>query len=228
MDPMTQLVAATAAFLLTHFVSSTPLRAALIRGIGEKGYRGLYTLAALATLVWMVYAYNRAPVQPLWPGFKLLPAIFMPFAFILLACGVLSRNPTMVGADKLLKSEEPARGIIRVTRHPVMWGIALWAAAHLLARGDLKSTVFFGGLLVLALAGAAALDARRGLAALRGGDLAPAAGRDRLRAQPPQVEGNRLAQPGDRRRSLRRLLRRARLVVRGAALVRRDGGAPRY
>lgn len=161
MDPFTQLIAATAAFLLTHLASSTPLRPALIGAIGEKGYRALYTVAAFATLIWMVYSYNRAPVQPLWPGLKLLPAIFMPVAFILLACGVLSRNPTMVGAEKLLKSEDPARGIIRVTRHPVMWGIGLWAAAHLLARGDLKSVVFFGGLLVLALAGAAALDARK-------------------------------------------------------------------
>lgn len=161
MDPFTQLVAATAAFLLTHLASSTPLRPALIGAIGEKGYRALYTVAALATLIWMVYAYNRAPTEALWPGLKLLPAIFMPFAFVLLACGVLSRNPTMVGAEKLLQSEDPARGIIRVTRHPVMWGIGLWAAAHLLARGDLKSNVFFGGLLVLALAGAAALDARK-------------------------------------------------------------------
>lgn len=168
MDPFTQLVAATAAFLLTHLASSTPLRPALIGALGEKGYRALYTVAAFATLIWMVYAYNRAPVQPLWPGLKLLPAIFMPVAFILLACGVLSRNPTMVGAEKLLKSEDPARGIIRVTRHPVMWAIGLWAAAHLLARGDLKSVVFFGGLLILSLAGAAALDARK--AKTLGGD----------------------------------------------------------
>jgi uncharacterized membrane protein len=161
MDPFTQLVAATAAFLLTHLASSTPLRPALNGAIGEKGYRALYSVTAFATLIWMVYAYNRAPTEALWPGLKLLPAILMPFAFILLACGLLSRNPTMVGAEKLLKSEDPARGIIRVTRHPVMWAIGLWAAAHLLARGDLKSVVFFGGLLVLALVGAAALDARK-------------------------------------------------------------------
>jgi uncharacterized membrane protein len=161
MDLFTQLVVATAAFLLTHFASSTPLRPALIRSIGELGYRALYSLAAIATLVWMVYAYNRAPVQPLWPGLKLLPAIVMPFAFIVLACGAFARNPTMVGADKLLKNADPARGIIRVTRHPVMWGIALWAAAHLLARGNLESVVFFGGLLALAALGTVALDARK-------------------------------------------------------------------
>ena len=49
MDPFAQLVVATAAFLLTHFASSTPLRPALIGALGEKGYRALYTIAALAT-----------------------------------------------------------------------------------------------------------------------------------------------------------------------------------
>jgi uncharacterized membrane protein len=67
----------------------------------------------------------------------------------------------MVGADKLLKSEDPARGIIRVTRHPIMWGIVLWAAAHIIVRGDAKGLVFFGGFLLLALIGTLAMDARK-------------------------------------------------------------------
>lgn len=161
MNPMTQLVIATAVFLATHFVPSTPLRAAVVKSTGERGYLGLYTLVALATLGWMIYAYSRAPIEPLWPGLRLLPVILMPFALILLFCGVLSRNPTAVGQEKALKAEEPARGILRVTRHPVQWGILLWAAAHVLARGDLKSLVFFGGLLVLSALGTVLIDARK-------------------------------------------------------------------
>jgi uncharacterized membrane protein len=167
MDPMLQLVVATAVFLATHFVPSTPLRAAIVRSVGERAYLGLYVVVALATLGWMIYAYNRAPVEPLWPGLRLLPALVMPFAFILLFCGVLSRNPTAVGQEKALKAEEPARGILRVTRHPVQWGILLWAVAHLLARGDLKSVVFFGGFFLLSALGTMLIDARkaRGLGA---------------------------------------------------------------
>jgi len=67
----------------------------------------------------------------------------------------------MVGADKLLKSEDPARGIIRITRHPIMWGIMLWAASHILARGDLRSLIFFGGLLLVAALGTILMDARK-------------------------------------------------------------------
>src|SRR5688572_2698330 len=161
MDPMALLAVATAAFLATHFVPSTPLRPAIMRATGEKAYLGLYTLVAFVTIGWMIYAYNRAPVQPLWPGLRLLPAIAMPFAFILIVCGVASRNPTAVGQDRALKGEEPARGILRVTRHPVQWGILLWAAAHVLARGDLKALIFFGGFALLSALGMVLIDSRK-------------------------------------------------------------------
>jgi uncharacterized membrane protein len=64
MDPIAHLTAATLAFLGTHFVSSTPLRATLAGAIGERGYLAVYSIAAFATLGWMIWAYGRAP-QPL-------------------------------------------------------------------------------------------------------------------------------------------------------------------
>jgi len=157
---MATLLAATALFLLTHFVASTPLRAMLVKAMGEWPYRGLYSLVAFATLAWMIFAYNAAPRELLWPGLRFVPVVVMPFAFVLLTCGYW-RNPTMVGADKLLKSEDPARGLIRITRHPIMWGLMLWAGAHVLARGDLKSAIFFGGFLLLAGLGTILMDSRK-------------------------------------------------------------------
>jgi uncharacterized membrane protein len=157
---MTMLVVATLAFLATHFVTSTPLRPALVNAMGEWPYRGAYSTVALITLGWMIWAYADAPREQLWTGLRVIPVVLMPLAFVLLACGYW-RNPTMVGAEKLLKSEDPARGIIRITRHPIMWGIMLWAAAHILGRGDLKGLVFFGGFLVLAAVGTLAMDARK-------------------------------------------------------------------
>jgi uncharacterized membrane protein len=157
---MTNLVLATAAFLATHFVTSTPLRPVLVNTLGEWPYRGVYSLVALITLGWMIWAYAAAPHEPLWIGSRNFAVFVMPFAFILIACGYW-RNPTMVGADKLLKSEDPARGMIRITRHPIMWGIMLWAAVHIVARGDVKSLIFFGGFLVLAALGTLAMDARK-------------------------------------------------------------------
>ena len=157
---MTSLVAATAAFVLTHFVTSTPLRPRLVATLGEWPYRGVYSLVAFLTLGWMIWAYAGAPREAMWTGFREIPRIAMPFAFILIACGY-TRNPTMVGADRLLKSADPARGIIRITRHPIMWGVILWAGAHLLARGERAASVFFGGFLILAALGTVLIDRRK-------------------------------------------------------------------
>ena len=163
MDPILHLALATVAFVATHFVSSTPLRMTLVEAIGERAYLGAYSLVSFLTIGWMVFAYLRAPVIPLFsvPGLRLWPLAVMPVAFVLLAAGVMTRNPSAVGQQVGLKSEEPARGIVRVTRHPVMWGIALWAAVHLLARGDVAALVFFGGFLLVALAGTRLMDLRK-------------------------------------------------------------------
>lgn len=160
MDPVFQLALATAVFVATHFVTSTPLRGRLAGAVGERAYLGLYSLVALVAIVWMVIAYRHAPVEPLWTGSRALPVIVMPIAFVLLITGYF-RNPSAVMQGGLLKSPDPARGIIRVTRHPVMWAIMLWSAAHVLARGDLKSVLFFGGFFVVAAGGTVLQDLRK-------------------------------------------------------------------
>ncbi len=163
MTPFTQLVVASVAFLAAHFVSSTPLRARIIAAAGEKAYLGLYSVVAAAALGWMIYAYYRAPFASLWyaPWLRYAPLVIMPIALILIVCGLSTRNPTLVGQERLLESPEAARGILRVTRHPLMWGVALWAASHVLARGDAAAALFFGTFLVLALCGTALSDRRK-------------------------------------------------------------------
>jgi uncharacterized membrane protein len=158
MDPMTQLALATLVFIATHFVTSTPLRGKLVGKFGERPYLGLYSLVALVALVWMVIAYSNAPFKPLWGATRWLPVVAMPFALVLLATGYF-RNPIMQRG--LLKSPDPAHGIVRITRHPLMWAIMLWSGAHLLARGDLKSVLFFGGFFVVAGGGTILQDLRK-------------------------------------------------------------------
>jgi uncharacterized membrane protein len=156
------LLAATAVFLLTHLIPSTPLRPRLVAALGEGRYRGLYVLVAFVTLGWMIRAYAHAPAQDfLWPPLRHVPLLVMPFALILVVGGLVRMNPTAVGAERLLKEAEPARGMVRITRHPFMWGAMLWAAAHILANADAKSAVFFGGFLVLAGLGTVLIDRRK-------------------------------------------------------------------
>ena len=158
---MEMLLLACAVFLATHFMPSTPLRGVLVKSLGQWGYTGVYSAIAFGMIGWMSWAYARAPVEPLWPGVRWLPALLMPISFVLLACGLFANNPTIVGMYRLLKNADPARGIIRVTRHPVMWAFLLWALAHLLARGDMRSLVFFGSFAVLASVGTLLMDRRK-------------------------------------------------------------------
>ena len=163
MDPMAMLALATAVFLLTHYVSSTPLRSGLAAVLGENVYLGLYTLVSLGTLGWMIWAYVKAPYERLWIGdeFKVWAVVLMPVSLVLIACGALGKNPSAVRQESALRSMGEPRGILRVTRHPILWGIALWAFVHLISRGDIASLIFFGGFLLLAISGTVLQDLRK-------------------------------------------------------------------
>lgn len=160
---------ASAAFVFSHLgLASAPLRGRLVARLGEKGFQGLYGLLALLLLGAMIAAYSQASHHVyLWlpgPGLRHLPLLIMPLALILITGGVLIPNPSATGMTGALDKPEPARGVLRITRHPVMWGVGLWAAIHILANGDLASLLFFGGLLLTALGGAWHLDRRMAVA----------------------------------------------------------------
>ncbi|HYH17697.1 MAG TPA: NnrU family protein [Azospirillum sp.] len=158
------LAAAGAFLLITHFgISSTPLRGALVARVGEKRYLGLYALIAALAFVWLVWAYATAPTVPVWsyePWQPWVPLLAMPVALLLIISGESTPNPTAVGRDALLEGADPARGILRITRNPFLWGIALWALAHLVPNGDAASVLLFGTMAVLALAGSVLIDAK--------------------------------------------------------------------
>jgi uncharacterized membrane protein len=161
--PMTELWLAAAVFLATHFgISSTGLRGLLIDWIGEGPYTVAYSTIALAAITWLVMAYNGAPPGPMlwWLGDlgAYVAIVALPVALLLLVGGVSQPNPTAVGGDRLLDNTRPARGALRITRHPVMWGIGLWALSHLLSNGELRGVVFFGSLAILALVGTLTID----------------------------------------------------------------------
>jgi len=162
MNPMTHLILAALAFLATHYIASTPLREVLVAALG-RAYLALYSLLAFVTLGWMIWAFYHAPFINLWYAVALrpVPLVAMPFALVFVVCALATPNPTLVGQERLLKSAQPARGILRVTRHPLMWGFALWAGSHIVARGDAAALIFFGTFVVLAVSGSWLIDRRK-------------------------------------------------------------------
>lgn len=160
-------------FLLSH----PPVRSFLIKRLGDKPFQIVYSSLALVFLVWAARAYGEAPRLTLWQVGSFahyLALAVMPLAMILLVSGLLSRNPTAVGGERLVASGQVLSGMTTVTRHPFLWGVGLWSLVHLLANGDAASLLLFGGMAVLSFGGMAAIDHKRSLAL--GADWAAFAG----------------------------------------------------
>jgi uncharacterized membrane protein len=159
------LVLAVLAFVGGHILfAGTPLRATLVDLVGgEQRFRGVFSLYAAVTLIWVMLAYAAAPYVPLWPDWRWtrwIPVLVMPFACILVVAGLSTPNVTAVGGERAAELPDPMPGIMKLTRHPFLWGVALWALAHAAANGDAASLTLFGGMAVLAIGGMPSLDAK--------------------------------------------------------------------
>ena len=162
MTPQACLTLSVLAFVGTHFLLSHPLRAPLVRAMGEGPFRGLYSLVALITLGAMIYFYRTIGREPqLWQvGDALwIAASRLMWMGSILFVGSLVRNPALPGA-RLERGRRPG-GVFAITRHPMMWGFATWAIVHLMVVATAKAIVLDGAILFLALAGAAGQDRKK-------------------------------------------------------------------
>lgn len=159
------LVAAAAAWIAMHIgVAGTAVRGAIVARIGQGAFRGLFVLASFGLLGWLIHAYNAAgPVAQLWIAPRWLVVALMLLmlpALLLFVCSVTMPNPTSVRAGRALDAPEPARGILRITRHPMLWAFATWGVLHLVAIGTASMAVLAGAIVVTAFAGMPSLDAK--------------------------------------------------------------------
>jgi uncharacterized membrane protein len=82
-------------------------------------------------------------------------------AMLLIVPGLATPNPTSVRQEGALERPDVVRGMLRITRHPFLWGVAVWAAGHLLVNGERASIVLFGSMLFLAVFGTSSIDTKR-------------------------------------------------------------------
>ena len=163
---MEVLIAAAAVFLALHLlVAGTRLRDAITAATGEGAYLGLFSLASVAGIAWLTMSYTAAQagedpqLYAPWIGTRHVGIPVMALAFVFAVPGLLMPNPTSLKQERAAANE--ARGILRITRHPFLWGVAIWSAFHLSANGDQASVIFFGTFLVLAVLGTFSIDAKR-------------------------------------------------------------------
>ena len=159
---MTLLVLAAIVWIAVHSgIAGTSVRGALVRRFGEPRFRAAFSVTSIAALVFLIVAYRHAPVVPVWfapRGLRDFLTLVMLVAFVLFAGAVTTRNPTSIGGETA--PPEPPRGMQRVTRHPMLWSFALWAAVHMIALGTADGFLFFGAILVAAIRGMPSIDAK--------------------------------------------------------------------
>jgi uncharacterized membrane protein len=127
-------------FLGVHLLTTQRgLRARFVVSMGEGGYKGFYSLVSLAGLglmVWGFAHYRSAGMINVW---------YPPAAFRHITEALMLPAVILVAASYI-------RGRIYATlKHPMLAGVKLWAAAHLLANGDIGSIILFGAFLAWAV-----------------------------------------------------------------------------
>ena len=158
------LTAASLTLIGTHFALSHPLRGPLHRAIGAAGFQLVYNGVAVAAIVWMGLAFGDSPTGDL-PGAgrvgTIAASLLSLLALNLFVGSVTPRNPSfpMPEVEKAARAEP--QGVFRVTRHPMMWGFALWAASHLVLLYSWRTTIVAVAIGVLALLGATLQDRRK-------------------------------------------------------------------
>jgi len=166
---MANLIAAAAFFVLIHLlVSGTRLRDAITGRIGTGPYMGLFSLASVAGIVWLSMAFGEARGSTwnaaYWSPTELtrgLQLALQLLALLLIFPGLTTPNPTSVRQEGTLDRPDVVKGMLRISRHPFLWGVAIWALGHLLVNGERASLVLFGSMLILALSGTTSIDAKR-------------------------------------------------------------------
>jgi uncharacterized membrane protein len=162
---MLSLILAVAYFIGIHvFISGTRLRGVIVARTGEQGFLGLFSLLSLVGMGWMIWAYSASNLIVVWHPLDLFRWLTLPLtlvAFLFVLVGLTTLSPTVTGGESTLDSPDAATGVLRITRHPFLWGVALWALTHLMVNGDAASMILFGGLLFLALIGPPLIDAKR-------------------------------------------------------------------
>ncbi len=146
------LLGAAVLWLAIHLgLAGTSLRRWAVAMVGERGFLAGFSLLAVMSLYLLAHAWTTAKGPDLW---------FAPdWVRVLLVLAMLPVFLLFVSA--FMRRPGPPRGMVRVTRHPMLWSFALWGLIHMIGTGDLPSLVFFGTFVVTALAGMPSIDSKQ-------------------------------------------------------------------
>lgn len=120
-------------------IASPGTRGQMVARWGERGWMLAYSLAAAVGLILIIMGYGAAR--------ETASLLYVPPAWGRAASGVL-----MLPVFPLLLATYLPGRIQRGVRHPMLWGVVLWAVAHLLSNGSWADVILFGAFLLWAVA----------------------------------------------------------------------------
>jgi len=136
---MTLLILGLALFFGVHLLSAiSALKTPVVRKLGANGYKGVHALISILGIVFIVLGYRDKPLisVPEWSAGASAFHMALPLLWL---------------AVVLQPASHMKSNIKRFTRHPMLWGVALWAGVHLWLNGDHASILLFGSFLVYSL-----------------------------------------------------------------------------
>lgn len=150
------------AFVASHILLTMPFaRRPLVARLGEKGFQAAYSLISVLLLGGTIHAYRDLGPYPLWtaPGWAwALCSALMLGACMLFVGSLTPANKALAGVPA---SDRPPAGVLRLTRHPMMWAFAIWAFVHAWLSGSLPTILLALGIGGVALLGAAHQDRKK-------------------------------------------------------------------
>ncbi len=162
---MVELVVSLVVFLGVHALPSTPLRSWLIRKFGRSVFMAGFSIISVVLFAWVWIAYRQAEIEAIFwvtgPLERAISGVFVLFAVMFTVFAVSQRPMVLLTGETALSQDNAIRGVLRITRHPVLWAVGLWGVVHMLNNADPPSWLFFGVSTVLALVGTFAIDRRR-------------------------------------------------------------------
>jgi len=154
-----------ALFFATHSIPVRPgVKTRISERIGARGFGIGYSLLSMGMLALLIWAAGQAPFVSLWPQMlwqRHVVHLGMLVVCLILALAIARPNPFSFGGAHNAGFDPHHPGIVRLTRHPVLLALALWAGLHLLPNGDLAHVLMFGVLGSFAIAGRALINRRK-------------------------------------------------------------------
>jgi len=142
---MSYLISGIIIFFAIHIVPSTQLRTMVVSNIGEKRFKAVFSIVSVTGLALIIFGLTEASFRVLWTPPIWARSMLISIMPIVVVLWVVAETPN---------------NIRRFIRHPMLIAMLIWGLGHLVANGDLATTIVFASFASFSLANIVVVNAR--------------------------------------------------------------------